>query len=132
DVMGREGTGGTSTFTFTVFLSRPSLFPVTVNYTTVNGTALAGTDYQTTAGTLTIPAGAASGSIDVTVIGDAIPEPNGTFSINLSSPVNATIARARGTATILDDDPAPALSIGDLTVREGSGTNTLATFTVFL
>ncbi len=42
---------------------------ITVNYATSNGTAVAGTDYTATSGTLTIPAGATSGTVTVTLLG---------------------------------------------------------------
>jgi hypothetical protein len=41
----------------------------------------------------------------VTIIGDKIAEPTETFTVVLSSPVNATIADDTGVVTILDDDP---------------------------
>jgi len=43
--------------------------------------------------------------IAVQVIGDRLAEPNETFSVNLTSPNNATIADGQGHGTILDDEP---------------------------
>ena len=58
-------------------------------------------------------------------------EANETFTLNLSSPVNASISRAQGTGTIVDDD-APGLSVGNVSVVEGNSGTTYAVFTVTL
>jgi hypothetical protein len=103
---------------------------VSVNYTTADGTATAGSDYQATSGTLTIPAGQTTGTITVLVNGDRLAEANETFTVNLSAPTNATIADGQGVGTIVDDEP--RISIGDTTVTEGNTGSTSATFTVTL
>ncbi len=105
DVSLSEGNTGTTTaFNFTVTLSSVSGADVTVQYATTNGTATAPSDYLGTSGTLTIPAGALSATITVPVIGDTVKEANETFSVNLSSPVGATIADGQGLGTIVNDD----------------------------
>jgi hypothetical protein len=101
-----EGNQGTSTVTVTVTLSAPTSKTVTVGYATAAGTATANSDYQTAAGTLTIAAGASSGTITLTIIGDRTKESNETFTVVLSSPVNATIGTGTATVTILDDEKA--------------------------
>ncbi|HEX7796105.1 MAG TPA: Calx-beta domain-containing protein, partial [Vicinamibacterales bacterium] len=73
--------------------------------------------------------------IVVPVIGDTTPEPNETFVVNLSNATNATISRAQGVGTIIDDDTPvslPALSINDVSVNEGNSGTSIATFTVSL
>jgi probable HAF family extracellular repeat protein len=105
DVTVTEGNTGTRAATFTVTLSVTSSQPVTVAYATANGTATAGSDYQATSDTLTIPVGQTSGTITVLVNGDRLPEPNETFSVNLSSATNAIISDGQGTGTITDDEP---------------------------
>ncbi|MCG3200065.1 MAG: hypothetical protein GHCLOJNM_04594 [bacterium] len=100
-----EGDSGTVDAVFTVTLSGPINRIVTVNYATANGTATAGVDYVATSGTLSFPAGStAPQSITVQVNGDTDVEPNETFFVDLTAPVNATIATARGTGTIVNDD----------------------------
>jgi len=99
-----EGNSGTSTATFTVTLSAASGQTITVNYATADGTATAGSDYVASAGTLTFAPGVTTQSIAVTVNGDTAVEPDETFSVTLSSASNASIARATGTGTILNDD----------------------------
>jgi VCBS repeat-containing protein len=66
----------------------------------------------------------------VQVNGDVVFEANETFFVNLSSPVNATIADAQGVSTIVNDDAAPTLSIDDVTLAEGIAGTTIFTFTV--
>ncbi len=93
---------GTSTATFTVLLSAPSNTDVTVQWTTADGTAVAGKDYVAASGTLDIPAGQTSGTITVQVIGNTIQAPNKTFFVDLSNPAGATLANAVGTGTIIN------------------------------
>jgi hypothetical protein len=99
-----EGQSGVKNLAFTVSLSAPSGRQVRVHWATANGTAVAGSDYIAASGTLTIPAGATRGTTVVQVKGDRTVEPNQAFKVKLSSPVNATIAVATGTGTIVNDD----------------------------
>jgi len=99
-----EGNSGTTNFVFTVSLSAVSGQQVQVNYTTNNGTAIAGSDYTTTSGTATITAGNPSTTITVPVLGDTAFEPNETFTVDLSAPVNATINDGQGLGTITNED----------------------------
>jgi hypothetical protein len=100
-----EGNAGTKAATFTVTLSAISGADTTVDFATQDGTATtADHDYAPRMGTLTIPAGQTSGSIQVMVNGDAVIEPDETFLVNLSNPGNAAIQRSPGLATILNDD----------------------------
>jgi len=104
---------------------------VTVNYATADGTATAGSDYQSMSGTLTFAPGETSKTITVQVIGDRLAEPNETFTVNLRNPTNANIGNGQGVGTILDDEP--RISISDVSKKEGrTGQTTLFTFTVTL
>ena len=99
---------GTTNLVFTVSLSAISGKPVSVNLATANGTATAPADYAalpTT--TLTITTGTQTATITVPVNGDIIDEADETLFMNLSNPVNATIADNQGIGTIIDND-APA------------------------
>ncbi len=127
DVSLAEGDSGTTTFTFTVSLSAASAQTVTVNYATADGTALAGTDYAATSGTLTFAPGVTTQTVTVVVTGDTVFEPDQTFVVNLSSPTNATIADNQGVGTITNDDAAPTLAITSISAAEGAGA---VTFTV--
>jgi hypothetical protein len=125
--------GGTANFTVT--LSAVSTQPVTVVAGTADGTAVAPGDYTARTGvTLTFPAGTTTQSFSVATVNDTAVEPTETFTVRLSNPVNATIARGAGTGTITDNDvaPPPALSIGNVSVNEGNTGTATATFTVSL
>ena len=102
-----EGNSGTSQLAFTVTLSQAATGPVTVHYSTGNGTATAGSDYTAVSGTLTFAAGETSKTISVPIAGDTVVEANETLSIALSSPSGATIAHGSATGTIINDDVAP-------------------------
>ncbi len=72
---------------------------------------MAENDYGSTSGTLIIPAGSTSATIQIIVYGDNIQEEDEQFLVQLSSPVNAEIADATGVGTIIDnDDPVFTLS----------------------
>ncbi len=78
--------------------------PVTVDYATTDGTATAGSDYTAVNGTLTFAPGVTEQEVRVPITGDETVEPNESFFVNLSNPVNDVIADGQGEATILDDD----------------------------
>jgi len=100
-----EPDAGTVNMTFTVKLSVASSRTVTVKYQTADGTATAPADY-TAAGltTMTFSAGETSKTVTVLVKGETLKEPHETLFVNLSSPVNATIADSQGQGTILNED----------------------------
>jgi hypothetical protein len=106
DVAQLEGNAGTKLFTFTLTLSSPSGGPVTVDFSTANGTALAGSDYTAASGTATFLAGQTTTTIDVTVIGDTAAEgkKDETFVVNLTNAMGATIGDNQATAIIQNDD----------------------------
>lgn len=131
DVVVTEGNSGTTNALFLLTLSTPSSQEVRVSYATTNGSATSGSDYTATSGVAVFPAGTTSLTIAVPVIGDTVLEPDETFTLNLSSAINATIARATGVATILNDE-LPSLSIAGASVTEGHSGVTIATFTVTL
>lgn len=115
--------GATGTVTFTVSLSQASNRVVTVNYGTASGTATSGTDFVAKSGTLTFnPGQSLSQTVAVTVNGDALNEPNETFTLQLSGVVGAVIGDPSGQATIVDPSAPPSLTIADAVVGEGAGT----------
>ncbi|MFB1501998.1 MULTISPECIES: Calx-beta domain-containing protein [unclassified Thiocapsa] len=114
-----EGDGPASVV---VTLSVPRSVPVTVSYATVDGTATAGEDYESTSGVLTFVPGETVQVVEVAVIDDNAPEPTETFGVLLSNAVGAALGQATATVSILDDDvPLPELSVGDVTASEGDG-----------
>jgi Calx-beta domain-containing protein/VCBS repeat protein len=127
-----EGNTGTVNAVFTVSLSSPSLLPVSVSDATSNRTATAGSDYTPASGTLTFSPGSTRRTITVTVKGDVLDEDDETLAVELSAPSNATLATPVGTATILDDDQLPTLSVADATVTDGNAGTVAASFLVAL
>ncbi|MDX6692429.1 MAG: trimeric autotransporter adhesin [Blastocatellia bacterium] len=115
---------------FTVTLNGKSSVPVMVDYATADGTATAGSDYQSTSGTLTFAPNETSKDVLITVVGDMANEGTENFFLNLTNPVNATISDAQGIGTITDNDAAPSFSIDDVTHMEGNSGTTVYTFTV--
>ena len=77
---------------------------ITVKYATTDGTATVGSDYQAVNGTVTFAPGETSKPLTVLVNGDTQVEPDETFFINLTIPFNATIVKAQGVGTIINDD----------------------------
>jgi hypothetical protein len=127
-----EGDAGQATCAFTVSLSAATGRTVSVGYATADGTAVAGQDYVATSGTLTFPAGITARTVAVAIVGDLMDEADETFSLNLSAPVNGTIADPVGSGTIVDNDPPPAVSVGDCALAEGDVGASPCTFTVSL
>jgi hypothetical protein len=127
-----EGNAGTVTLSLTVTLEMASAQTVTVDYATVNGGASAGTDYVAASGTLTFDPDQTSQTVDVTVNGDVLHEPDETLWVTLSNPVGAFVADGDGIGTIDNDDTAPSLSISDVTLTEGNVGTKAATFTISL
>jgi autotransporter-associated beta strand protein len=90
---------------FTVTMSRALTQTVTVDYTTVNGTATSPQDFEGTDGTLTFRPGMTTVGIFVPINGDRNREPDETFRIQLSHVQgDASVVRAQATGTILNDD----------------------------
>ena len=108
--------------TWTVRLSAAAAQDVTVLATTRPGTAEAQRDFVASSTTLRIPAGQTAASFAVRLIDDHDEEPNETFTVELSQVVNATLARAVATGTIVDDDETvqPIVTIGDASIMEGN------------
>jgi hypothetical protein len=127
----------TATATFPVGLSTTSDRTVTVNYTVTGAgpnPATVGSDFTSTSGTLTFVPGDTEETITVPILNDALDETNEQFTVTLSmaTPGGTTITDATAVGTIIDEDGTPSLSINDVTVTEGTGGATTATFTVTL
>lgn len=99
-----EGHAGNKAFVFQVLLSEPSASPVTVNYSTRNGNAQAGSDYVATSGTLTFAPGEETKPITVQVIGDTVGEDIEVFFVDLAGASGATIGDGEGLGRIFNDD----------------------------
>ncbi|MDB6151457.1 MAG: retention module-containing protein, partial [Chthoniobacter sp.] len=122
---------------FTVTLSTISAQEVRVDYTTAPGSAAAGADqdFLSQTGTLVFAAGETSKTVSIDINPDAVPEPDETFSVNLTNPVNALLSDAQGVGTILNDEsslkiePTVSIAEGNPTGEPAGAFKTL-TFTV--
>jgi ELWxxDGT repeat protein len=112
DVSASEGGSGVTTFDFTVTLSNASYETVTVSYATSDATADAGDDYTAASGTLTFVPFDVEETVSVDVLGDDAFEPDEIFSVQLTSPANATFADPTGLGTVLNDDSPPPAGDG--------------------
>ncbi len=128
---GVEGDTDSLPLKFTIRLSEAATTDVQVDYATIDGSALAGSDYQSTQGTLMFPAGTTELMVSVPVIGDTLVEANEGFSLRLSNAVGASLsATPQAAGTIIDDDR--TISIAPRTVQEGDPATQALTFTVTL
>src|SRR5262245_61275476 len=99
-----EGNSGQTAMTFTLHLSALYPFPVSVDYTTVDGSALAGSDYVAVAGTATIAANTTSQTITVQVNGDSLAEGDEYLAVNITAVSGAIVSGGWASGTIVNDD----------------------------
>ena len=92
------------TLSFTVSLDKKTDKTVTVNYKTIDDSALAGSDYIAKSGTLTIAPQNTEGVIDITITGDSLREPKESFYLELSNATNAEISYGKTSGIIYNDD----------------------------
>ncbi|HAS46575.1 MAG TPA: hypothetical protein DCS93_39195, partial [Microscillaceae bacterium] len=124
DVSINEGNSGTTNFTFSISLSAASSQTITVNYATADGTAASTSDYTAITSTMvTFNPTETVKMFTVSVNGDTDFELDETFTVNLSSPTNATINDGTGIGTIQNDDASPptitSVSIPDASAKVG-------------
>jgi VCBS repeat-containing protein len=101
DVTVGESAIGSVNAVLNVTLSNDTDDTVTVNYTTVAGSALDGIDYTGQSGTMTFTPGVTSHTITVPINPDTSwAEGLEGFYLDITAPANATILKGRGTVTI--------------------------------
>ncbi|HZS05328.1 MAG TPA: Calx-beta domain-containing protein [Blastocatellia bacterium] len=126
DVSGTEASGGAPSLVFDVTLSEFFGDVVTVDFSTMSGLAVEGSDYTKTTGKLTFdPAeGVRTKQLTVPIIDDCLIEGPETFTVTLMDAVNAAIVKASGTGTIFSDDLPGTLqfSAANYSVAENDGT----------
>ena len=128
-----EGNSGIKMMSFEVTLSPASASVVTVDYTTIPGTALAGSDYNTASDTLTFQPNEISKTVSIDILGDIVDEGSSeAFAVQLSNPINAGLADGEATGTITDDDEARLRHEYGPHILEGDSGYTPAVFTVTL
>ena len=117
-----EPVNGSATATFTVTLSKASSTPVTVHFTTANGTAVAGKDFTAASGTLTFAPGATTATVSVPTFYNGAATSPETFQLVLSSPTNATLGQGQGTCTITETPPPSSIPVAFTVTNDwGSG-----------
>lgn len=109
DASGDEGDSGQTDLVFFVTRSGNTASETRVDFKTQAISATGNVDYDNASGTLIFTPGKAGLQIPIQVNGDTTVEPDETFRIVLSNPVNATIADDEGVGTIQNDDVPPAL-----------------------
>ncbi|MDY6802471.1 MAG: Calx-beta domain-containing protein [Cyanobacteriota bacterium] len=82
---------------------------VSVNYTTSDGTAIAGSDYTATSGKLTFGDGQTSKAFSIPINNDSEVETDETVEITLSNPTDGSLGRSSATITISNDDVLQAI-----------------------
>jgi hypothetical protein len=129
-----EGDSGTKNMTFTVKLTEAAGQPVKIRVATVDGTAVAGSDYTALTSPdplhpsvpfayqeITFAAGETEKTVTVKILSDTIDETSESFKVVLSEPTPiVTIGDAEAVGTIVDNDLL-ALSIADASAPEGNG-----------
>jgi hypothetical protein len=105
DVEQAEGNSGTTPMVFTVSLSEPKTNTVTVNWSTRNGSAVAGSDFTGASGTVTFAPGVVTQPVSIDISGDATVEPDEEFFVDLTGPTGgAVIGDPDGRGRIFNDD----------------------------
>jgi Ca2+-binding RTX toxin-like protein len=119
-----------------VTLNAPTAQTVSVNYATQQGTAYANYDFSAVSGVLSFAPGETTKTVRIELAGSATYDTGALehFRFNLSTPTNATLAKASAMVTLVDNDnavagDAPELFVRDVMVDEKAGT---ASFVVLL
>jgi chitinase len=117
---------------FVLSLSEVAAGIVTVDYATAAGTAVAGSDFTATSGTLSLAPGELSATVAVAILDDERDEADEAFTLRLSNASGGGLLDGTAQATITDDDPPPTLAIDDAQAVEGAGGSANLAFRVTL
>ena len=121
-----EGNSGFVNASFVVTLVPASTSAVTVRYRTAPGTATVPADFLgVDTRTLTFLPGQTTKVVNVRIKGDTRDESDENFFVVLSNPVGASVSKDQALGTIVDDDPAPTLSVSNASMTEGRTNRTL-------
>ncbi|MEM7258099.1 MAG: Calx-beta domain-containing protein, partial [Pseudomonadota bacterium] len=100
-----DETAGTASFS--VSLAQVNAQTVTVDWTTVDGTAVAPGDYTAASGQVSFTPGQVSQPIDIVLIDDSSGEGDENFTVQLSNPSGGVLVDDIGEATIVDNELSP-------------------------
>ena len=106
---------------FPVRLSVPSGREVTVEYATLDGTAMDGEDFRHVSGRLVFGPSQVTKLVRVPLLRDTLYEHDETFVLLLTGATNARLSQSAALGTIGNDDAEPALSVPDARARESAG-----------
>lgn len=123
-----ESSGVDVNANFRITLSAPSAKTVSVNAIPYESTAKASEDFVAGGIRLVFAPGETVKTFSIPVKGDFIDEATELFYVVLSSPINAGISNGRGRGVIYDNDEPPAISVADVTLKEGSAGQRAAVF----
>ena len=103
---------------------------VSVNYSTSNGTAVAGTDYTPASGTLTFADGQATASFTVPILDNAVLDGNRSFNVALGGSIAAVVGPQSTAEVAIIDDESPLsgffqFAAPTFSVSEADGTATI-------
>lgn len=115
---------GESSGTVTLTLVRAGnlAHAVSVDFTTVDGTATAGADYTAATGTISFEPGQSTAFVSVAVNDDMVFDPRETFGVVLRDPAGgAVLGASAAVVTISDTTPPPTFSGGGLVALQRAG-----------
>jgi hypothetical protein len=134
DASADEGTATNNTLSFALSLSNPSEQAITVTADTglVSQIGTGGDDFTPKNEQITFQPGQTERFFDVQTIADTVNEGDETFVVDISSATNVTLGDNEATGTIVNDDPVPTVSVGDVSLPEGDAGTTDFMFTASL
>jgi hypothetical protein len=118
-IVGSADPWGRRHFTVVVSLPSPAYEPASVQLSTRDGTAVAGSDYVANTQTIDFAVGEQHKGVTLSVYADNVDELDEAFEVVLSDAAGASLGDRVGVVTILDDDM-PSLAITDTEIVEGS------------
>jgi len=127
----KEGDSGTSELVFRVSLNAISSNDISVGYSTTNGLADSGSDFEFSQATLLINAGSLTNTVRININGDIEPEQHETMTLTLSNPSGATLGNTVATGTIIDDD-VRVLNVANARALEGDSGSSILRFDIRL
>jgi len=114
------------TLTLTVVRTGATNTTATVDFTTMNVSATAVSDYTATNGTFTFNPGETTNTVSIDILDDSSLETNETFRVRLFNASNTSLGIATNTITIDDDDVATVgFSVAAMTVTEDTNSVTV-------
>jgi uncharacterized delta-60 repeat protein len=123
---------------FTITLAQPATSALTLNYTTAGSTAVAGTDFTTTSGSVTFAAGEQSKTVTVPTLANAGNTSGRAFALSISAPQGTSVSFTNSTANVSilgtgAQGTLPTLGIQNVSVTEPtSGATGSAVFVITL